>query len=151
MRNNLSFLKVYKKKTTKSEVVTQLLYGDSFKKLVYTFELMPDNSIINLLNQKYTFSIKNNILVAQLNDIELNKLLQELFKPYLSITAMLLTYKPKHLLLSENIAVEDAPFRVVFLAVDIKCWESSDFERLDLMSLQHRYSPINGHTWRPKV
>ena len=49
------------------------------KKLVYTFELLPENSIINSLNQKYTFSIKNNILVAQLNDIELNKLLQELF------------------------------------------------------------------------
>ena len=31
MRNHLSFLKVYKKKNTKSEVVTQLLYGDSFK------------------------------------------------------------------------------------------------------------------------
>lgn len=50
------------------------------KKLVYTFELMPDDSIVNSLNQKYTLSIKNNILVAQLNDIELNKLLQELFK-----------------------------------------------------------------------
>ena len=36
MRNNLSFLKVYKKKTTKSEVVTQLLYGDNFKKLSET-------------------------------------------------------------------------------------------------------------------
>ena len=33
MRNNLSFLKVYKKKNIKSEVVTQLLYGDNFKKL----------------------------------------------------------------------------------------------------------------------
>ena len=33
MRNNLSFLKVYKKRTTRSEVVTQLLYGDTFKKL----------------------------------------------------------------------------------------------------------------------
>ena len=33
MRNHLSFLKVYKKKNTKSEVVTQLLYGETFKKL----------------------------------------------------------------------------------------------------------------------
>tara|TARA_B100000579_G_C22766888_1_gene821928 strand:- start:557 stop:1291 length:735 start_codon:yes stop_codon:yes gene_type:complete len=33
VRNNLSFLKVYKKKNIKSEVVTQLLYGDNFKKL----------------------------------------------------------------------------------------------------------------------
>ena len=33
MKNNLTFINVYKKKTKKSEVVTQLLYGDSFKKL----------------------------------------------------------------------------------------------------------------------
>ena len=33
MRNNLSFIKVYKKKSLKSEVATQLLYGDTFKKL----------------------------------------------------------------------------------------------------------------------
>ena len=33
MRNNLPILNVYKKKTIKSEVVTQLLYGDTFKKL----------------------------------------------------------------------------------------------------------------------
>ena len=32
MRNNFSFLNVYKK-TKKSEVVTQLLYGDTFKKI----------------------------------------------------------------------------------------------------------------------
>ena len=33
MKNNLTVINVYKKKTKKSEVVTQLLYGDSFKKL----------------------------------------------------------------------------------------------------------------------
>ena len=33
MRNNFPVLNVYKKKTKKSEGVTQLLYGDSFKKL----------------------------------------------------------------------------------------------------------------------
>ena len=33
MRNNLSVLNVYKKKTTKSEIVTQLLYGETFKKI----------------------------------------------------------------------------------------------------------------------
>ncbi len=36
MRNNLPILNVYKKKTIKSEVVTQLLYGDTFKKLKKT-------------------------------------------------------------------------------------------------------------------
>jgi len=33
VRNNSSFTNVYKKKSTKSEVVTQLLYGDTFKKI----------------------------------------------------------------------------------------------------------------------
>ena len=33
MRNNLSFINVYKKANIKSEVVTQLLYGDQFKKI----------------------------------------------------------------------------------------------------------------------
>ena len=56
MRNNLSFLKVYKKKTTKSEVVTQLLYGDSFKKLNKT------KSWLKIKNDtdNYVGYIKNN-------------------------------------------------------------------------------------------
>ena len=33
MRSNRSVINVYKKKTQKSEVVTQLLYGEKFKKL----------------------------------------------------------------------------------------------------------------------
>jgi len=33
VRNNLPFINIYKKKSTKSEVVTQLLYGDSFKEI----------------------------------------------------------------------------------------------------------------------
>jgi len=33
VRNNLSVINVFKKNTYNSEVVTQLLYGESFKKL----------------------------------------------------------------------------------------------------------------------
>ena len=33
MKNNLPFINVYNKKNIKSEVVTQLLYGDLFKKI----------------------------------------------------------------------------------------------------------------------
>ena len=33
MRSNLSFINVYKKKSLKSEVVTQILYGETFKKI----------------------------------------------------------------------------------------------------------------------
>jgi len=33
VRSNLSVINVYNKKNTKSKVVTQLLYGDTFKKI----------------------------------------------------------------------------------------------------------------------
>jgi len=33
VKNNLPFINVYNKKNIKSEVVTQLLYGDLFKKI----------------------------------------------------------------------------------------------------------------------
>ena len=33
MRSNISCINVYKKKSVRSEVVTQLLYGDTFKKI----------------------------------------------------------------------------------------------------------------------
>ena len=33
MRSNLSFINVYKKKNLKSEVVTQILYGETFEKI----------------------------------------------------------------------------------------------------------------------
>ena len=33
MRNNLSFINVYEKSSVKSKIVTQLLYGDTFKKI----------------------------------------------------------------------------------------------------------------------
>ena len=33
MRSNLSFINVYKKKSLKSEVVTQILYGETFEKI----------------------------------------------------------------------------------------------------------------------
>ena len=36
MKSNSSVLNVYKKKSTKSEIVTQLLYGDTFKKIKKT-------------------------------------------------------------------------------------------------------------------
>ena len=33
MKNNLSFINVYKKSNLKNKIVTQLLYGESFKKI----------------------------------------------------------------------------------------------------------------------
>ena len=64
MRNNLTFLNVYKKKTTKSEVVTQLLYGDNFKKVKQTklwlkIKSDSDNYIGYIENKKFPTSQKN--------------------------------------------------------------------------------------------
>ena len=50
------------------------------KKLLYTFEAIPDIQTINNLKDNFEFTLDNNILVAQLNDDLLNKLLQKLFK-----------------------------------------------------------------------
>ncbi len=44
MRNNLSFLNVYERKSTKSKIVTQLLYGETFK------EISKSKSWIKIIN-----------------------------------------------------------------------------------------------------
>ena len=50
------------------------------KKLLYTFEKIPDVQTINNLKENFEFTLDNNILVAQLNDDLLNQLLKKLFK-----------------------------------------------------------------------
>ena len=50
------------------------------KKLLYTFETMPDVQTIDNLKENFEFTLDNNILIAQLNDDLLNRLLQKLFK-----------------------------------------------------------------------
>tara|TARA_Y100001934_G_scaffold277117_1_gene375190 strand:+ start:149 stop:1138 length:990 start_codon:yes stop_codon:yes gene_type:complete len=50
------------------------------KKLLYTFENIPNEEIINDLKSNFSFTLNNNILIAQLNDEFLNQLLQKLFK-----------------------------------------------------------------------
>jgi len=50
------------------------------KKLIYTFENIPDEKTILSLKKNFEIELDNNILVAQLNDNLLNKLLQKLFK-----------------------------------------------------------------------
>ncbi len=50
------------------------------KKLLFTFEEKPDEKIIENLKENFNFNLDNNLLVANLNDDLLNKLLQKLFK-----------------------------------------------------------------------
>ena len=50
------------------------------KKLLYTFENTPTTEVINDLKLQFSFTLDNNILIAQLNDDILNQLLQKLFK-----------------------------------------------------------------------
>ena len=50
------------------------------KKLIYTFDHIPSNDIINNLNSEFDFKLENNILIAHLEDKGLNNLLKKLFK-----------------------------------------------------------------------
>ena len=64
MRNNLSFINVYKKRSVKSEVVTQLLYGDTFKKLKKKGSWVKIKNDIDhyegfIKNKSFPFSHKN--------------------------------------------------------------------------------------------
>jgi len=64
VRSNLSVLNVYKKKTKKSKVVTQLLYGDAFKKLEESGSWIKiknnsDNYIGYIKNKKFPPDHKN--------------------------------------------------------------------------------------------
>ena len=64
MRNNLSVLNVYKKKNLKSEVATQLLYGDTFKILKQTKAWLKikndlDNYKGYIINKKFPSNHKN--------------------------------------------------------------------------------------------
>ena len=49
------------------------------KKLIYTFDQMPSNDIINDLSSEFKFELENNILIAHLEDKSLNNLLKKLF------------------------------------------------------------------------
>ena len=64
MRNNLSILNVYKKKTEKSKVVTQLLYGENFKKIKkfrswIKIRNSSDNYIGYIKNKNFPLNDKN--------------------------------------------------------------------------------------------
>ena len=81
MRNNISVINVYKKKSVKSEIVTQLLYGDTFKRLKKI------GSWIKIKNDidNYKGYIKNNNFPSnQKNTHKIYKLYANLyFKPNL--------------------------------------------------------------------
>jgi len=50
------------------------------KKLIYTFDQIPSNDIINNLQSEFDFRLENNMLIAQLDDKLLNNLLKTLFQ-----------------------------------------------------------------------
>ena len=64
MRNNFSVLNVYKKKSKKSKVVTQLLFGDNFKILIKNKSWLKiknysDNYIGFVCNKNFSINCKN--------------------------------------------------------------------------------------------
>ncbi len=50
------------------------------KKLIYTFDKIPSNDIINDLQSQFDFKLESNILISHLDDQMLNNLLKKLFK-----------------------------------------------------------------------
>ena len=50
------------------------------KKLIYTFDKIPSNDIINDLQGQFDFKLESNILISHLDDQMLNNLLKKLFK-----------------------------------------------------------------------
>ena len=72
MRNNLPFINVYKKKNLKSEVVTQILYGETFKKikkkgLWLKIKIDSDNYIGFIKDKNFPLNEKNTHKVFNLN------------------------------------------------------------------------------------
>ena len=72
MKSNSSVLNVYKKKTKKSEVVTQLLYGDTFKKLLnegtwIKIKNDSDNYVGFIKNRKFSKDHKNTHKISVLH------------------------------------------------------------------------------------
>ena len=72
MRSNKSVINIYKAKNTKSEVVTQLLYGDTFKQLKGIGSwIRIKNDIDNykgyIKKKKFTSNQKNTHKVYNLN------------------------------------------------------------------------------------
>ena len=71
-------------------------------------------------------------------------LLAEMLKPILHVMSMHITYQPRHLEIAEDVSMDDAPFRIVFISFDLDEWESSGIDRLDQLSVEHRHSPLRG-------
>ena len=72
MRNNLSYINVYKKKSLKSEIVTQLIYGDTFKILRKNGKWIKikndlDNYIGFIKSRKFPQNQKNNFKIYNLS------------------------------------------------------------------------------------
>ena len=72
MRSNLSYINVYKKKSLKSEIVTQLIYGDTFKILKKNRKWIKikndlDNYKGFIKNRKFPQNQKNNFKIYNLS------------------------------------------------------------------------------------
>tara|TARA_Y100000590_G_scaffold430893_1_gene545072 strand:+ start:2135 stop:2869 length:735 start_codon:yes stop_codon:yes gene_type:complete len=76
VRSNLSFINVYKKANIKSEIVTQLLYGDQFKKII---EKKSWIKIKNESDQYKGFVKKSNFLSDKKNTHKVYKLSASLY------------------------------------------------------------------------
>ena len=61
-------------------------------------------------------------------------ILVDLFAPLLTVSSVLLTFRPKHLEVAEEIDLLSNPFRISMLCTNWKTWETSGIQRLDSLT-----------------
>ena len=61
-------------------------------------------------------------------------ILVDMFAPLLSVASVLLTFRPKHLEVAEEIDLLSNPFRISIFSTDWNTWETSGVQRLDTLT-----------------
>ena len=74
-------------------------------------------------------------------------LLKDLLAPHIAAQSILVTHKPSHLAVAEEIDLLSSPFRITFIGLQLDCWECSGMERLDSLTPENRYAPIRDKEW----
>ena len=74
-------------------------------------------------------------------------LFADIVQPVMQCMSLLLTAKPRHLVVSPDVSIDDAPFRINFVGYEVDNWESSSLERLDLLTVEQRFTHIRYVSW----
>lgn len=154
MKNNLPFINVYKKKSLKSEIVTQILYGETFKKLQQNRSWIKiKNDIDNykgfIKNKKFSSNMKNTHKICVLKaSLYKEPNLKKKFKQSLSYGSKInVLYKKKNFYKLENCWIKEKnvkkinyinknPFKNIKKFLNIKYkWGGKHFSGVDCSGL----------------